>query len=229
MGTRAGAIGRALEFFDGTGFRDRLAELVASPARRRTPATRPTSSATSTARSARGWSDWASPSRFTPIRSRASARSSPPNDLEDPERPTVLTYGHGDTVRGLEDQWRDGLDPWRLTEEADRWYGRGTADNKGQHAVNLSALEAVLAERDGKLGFNLKLVLETCEERGSVGLRDFVAAHKDELAADVLIGSDGPRVMPEMPPSPPARAAPSISTSWSICDPAACIPGIGAA
>lgn len=42
-------------------------------------------------------------------------------------------------------------------------------------------------------------MLETCEERGSIGLRDFVAAHKDELAADVLIGSDGPRVMPEVP------------------------------
>jgi acetylornithine deacetylase/succinyl-diaminopimelate desuccinylase-like protein len=106
-------------------------------------------------------------------------------------------------VRGLEDQWRPGLDPWRLTEEGDRqggrWYGRGSADNKGQHALNLSALEAVLAERDGKLGFNLKLVLETCEERGSVGLRDFVAAHRDLLKADVLIGSDGPRVMPDVP------------------------------
>ena len=32
-----------------------------------------------------------------------------------------------------------------------------------------------------------------------MGLREFVAAHKDELAADVLIGSDGPRVMPDMP------------------------------
>ena len=102
-------------------------------------------------------------------------------------------------MRGLEDQWRAGLDPWRLTEEGDRWYGRGSADNKGQHALNLSALEAVLAERGGKLGFNLKLVLETSEERGSIGLREFVAAHKDELAADVLIGSDGPRVMPEVP------------------------------
>ena len=119
--------------------------------------------------------------------------------MEDPARPTILTYGHGDTVRGLEDQWREGLDPWRVTEEPDRWYGRGTADNKGQHALNLAALEAVLAERGGRLGFNLKLVLETCEERGSVGLRDFVAAHTDLLKADVLIGSDGPRVMPDVP------------------------------
>ena len=83
--------------------------------------------------------------------------------------------------------------------EGDRWYGRGSADNKGQHALNLSALEAVLAEREGKLGYNIKLVLETSEECGSIGLRDFVAAHSLALAADVLIASDGPRVAPEVP------------------------------
>ena len=99
-------------------------------------------------------------------------------------------------MRGLEDQWRPGLLPWALTEEGDRWYGRGTADNKGQHALNLAALEAVIAERGGRLGFNVKLVLEMAEERGSKGLREFVAAHAEELAADALIASDGPRVDP---------------------------------
>ncbi len=113
--------------------------------------------------------------------------------------PTVLTYGHGDTVRGLADQWRAGLDPWTLTEEGDRWYGRGTADNKGQHAINLTALEAVLAERGGKLGYSVKLILEMSEERGSQGLRQFVASHADTLAADVLIASDGPRVASDIP------------------------------
>ena len=113
--------------------------------------------------------------------------------------PTILTYGHGDTVRGLEEQWDAGLDPWTLTERGELWYGRGTADNKGQHAVNLSALEAVLEERAGELGFNVELVLETSEERGSTGLREFVAANREMLAADVLIASDGPRVMPEVP------------------------------
>ena len=113
--------------------------------------------------------------------------------------PTVLTYGHGDTVRGLADQWRAGLDPWVLTEEGGRWYGRGAADNKGQHAINLHALEAVLTERSGRLGFNLKLVLETAEERGSQGLRNFVATHAEALAADVLIASDGPRVASDIP------------------------------
>ncbi|MCX8132898.1 MAG: M20/M25/M40 family metallo-hydrolase [Roseococcus sp.] len=119
--------------------------------------------------------------------------------IEDPARPTVLLYGHGDTVRGLDEQWSEGLEPWRLIEREGRWYGRGTADNKGQHAINLLALEAVLAARGGRLGANVKLVLEMAEERGSRGLREFVAAHRAELAADALIASDGPRVTPETP------------------------------
>ena len=119
--------------------------------------------------------------------------------IEDPALQSIILYGHGDTVRGLEDQWRLGLLPWALTEEGDRWYGRGTADNKGQHALNLSALEAVIAERGGRLGFNVKLVLEMAEERGSKGLREFVAAHAEALAADALIASDGPRVDPAVP------------------------------
>jgi acetylornithine deacetylase/succinyl-diaminopimelate desuccinylase-like protein len=119
--------------------------------------------------------------------------------IENAARPTVLLYGHGDTVRGLDEQWRAGLTPWTMTEEDGRWYGRGTADNKGQHALNIAALEAVMAERGGRLGFNVKIVLEMAEERGSKGLREFVATHAAELAADVLIASDGPRVEPGIP------------------------------
>ena len=112
--------------------------------------------------------------------------------------PTVLTYGHGDTVRGQEGMWRDGRDPWTLDEAGDRLYGRGTADNKGQHLVNVAALEAVLETR-GHLGFNLRIVLETSEEVGSSGLAETFRLHRDALAADVLIASDGPRLQPETP------------------------------
>lgn len=38
MASRDGAIGRALEFFDGNGFRDRLAALVAIPSTSQDPA-----------------------------------------------------------------------------------------------------------------------------------------------------------------------------------------------
>jgi acetylornithine deacetylase/succinyl-diaminopimelate desuccinylase-like protein len=113
--------------------------------------------------------------------------------------PTVLTYGHADVVLAEEHRWRAGLDPWQVTVEQDRWYGRGTADNKGQHTINLAALEQVLRARDGRLGFNLKILIETSEESGSPGLREFCAQHSDELAADLLIASDGPRVAAQRP------------------------------
>ena len=111
---------------------------------------------------------------------------------------TVFGYGHGDVIRGLEPQWRDGLSPWRLQREGDRLYGRGTADNKGQHTINLAALESVLKTR-GRLGFNAVLLIETGEEIGSPGLREVCRQYKDRLAADVLIASDGPRLAPERP------------------------------
>ncbi|MEH6829785.1 MAG: M20 family metallopeptidase [Sulfitobacter sp.] len=112
--------------------------------------------------------------------------------------PTILTYGHGDVIRAQEGMWREGLSPFELIEEGDRLYGRGTADNKCQHLINIAALEAVLATR-GSLGFNTRIVLEMSEEVGSSGLADVFHQYKDRLSADVLIASDGPRLQPEVP------------------------------
>ena len=118
---------------------------------------------------------------------------------EDPAALTVLIYGHGDTVRGLDEAWRPGLAPWSLVVEGERWYGRGSADNKGQHSINIAALAAVLAER-GALGFNVKILIEMGEEVGSSGLRELCARHaRDLLRADLLIASDGPRIARDRP------------------------------
>jgi acetylornithine deacetylase/succinyl-diaminopimelate desuccinylase-like protein len=119
--------------------------------------------------------------------------------IEDPSLPTVLVYGHGDVVRGLEGRWRDGLDPWTLAAHDGRWYGRGSADNKGQHSINIAALAAVQAARGGQLGFNLKWLVEMGEETGSPGLAEFCRTQREALAADVLIASDGPRLRAERP------------------------------
>ena len=118
--------------------------------------------------------------------------------IEDPAAPTVLGYGHGDVIRGLDDAWEPGLSPWTLTERGERWYGRGVVDNKGQHGINLAAQRAVLQTR-GKLGFNAKWLIEMGEEMGSPGLREVCRANRDLLSADVLIGSDGPRLNAERP------------------------------
>ena len=118
--------------------------------------------------------------------------------IEAAHLPTVLTYGHGDVIRGQEASWRQGLSPWRIVQEGERIYGRGTADNKGQHSINIAALAAVIETR-GALGFNSRILVETGEETGSPGLRAFCETHGDILKADVLIGSDGPRVRRDRP------------------------------
>ncbi|MEV5527121.1 M20 family metallopeptidase [Streptomyces prunicolor] len=113
--------------------------------------------------------------------------------VESPDLPTVLVYGHADVVEGQAGRWSEGRDPWTLTAEGDRWYGRGAADNKGQHLVNLAALRLLLADQ-GSLGFNLTFLLESGEEIGSPGFAEFAAAHRELLRADVLVASDGPRL-----------------------------------
>ena len=119
--------------------------------------------------------------------------------IESDEAPTVLIYGHGDVISGQEAQWREGLQPWALTVEGDRWYGRGTADNKGQHTATLAALSQVIEARGGRLGYNVTVLLEMGEEVGSPGLREICAQERERLRADLLVASDGPRVHAQRP------------------------------
>jgi acetylornithine deacetylase/succinyl-diaminopimelate desuccinylase-like protein len=80
----------------------------------------------------------------------------------------------------FEPQVRDGL-----------LFARGAVDDKGQVYMHFAAAEAYLATR-GKLPVNLKFLIEGEEEIGSPNLDDFVAAHRDLLAADVGVISDTP-------------------------------------
>jgi acetylornithine deacetylase/succinyl-diaminopimelate desuccinylase-like protein len=118
--------------------------------------------------------------------------------IEGSSWPTVLGYGHGDVIRGMEADWSPGLSPWKLAERDGRWYGRGVADNKGQHLINFAAQAAVLEAR-GKLGFNAKWLIEMGEELGSPGLAELCRTQRELLSADVLIASDGPRVSADRP------------------------------
>ena len=118
--------------------------------------------------------------------------------IEATDLPTVLMYGHGDVVLGHDAQWKQATSPWTLEEQGNRWYGRGAADNKGQHSINIAAIEHVLKNR-GRLNCNIKWLLEMGEEVGSPGLRATCEKRKGELAADVLIASDGPRLRSDLP------------------------------
>ena len=118
--------------------------------------------------------------------------------IESPEYKTILFYGHGDTVPLQTGDWYEGINPSELKVIGDKIYGRGIADNKGQHFINLMALLSVLKTKK-KLGFNLKLIFEMGEEIGSPGLFELCELYKEDLKSDVLIASDGPRVSVEVP------------------------------
>ncbi len=107
-----------------------------------------------------------------------------------PGRPTVIVYGHYDV------QPPDPLDAWdtppfQPTLRNGRLYGRGTADNKGQHLAQIMAMEGLRASY-GELPCNVKVLLDGEEELGSPNLPAFVERNRELLAADLAIWSDGP-------------------------------------
>ena len=115
---------------------------------------------------------------------------------ESSSAPTVLMYGHGDVVEGMAGEWRDNLDPWRTTISGNRVYGRGTADNKGQHSINLSALRAVREARGGRLGCSAaELVPYRDEGVDRLASHRFVGLMVAELCTFEEIGEPAGRVI----------------------------------
>ncbi|MBG06049.1 MAG: hypothetical protein CMM59_18475 [Rhodospirillaceae bacterium] len=191
--TRDAAVERALEYFDDGRYMDDLARRVAIPTESQNPERLPDlyrylTDEMQTAFEAMGYS-----CRIydNPLKGQGPVLLATRHEGDG--LPTVLGYGHGDVIRGYEEQWYEGLSPWRIEERGDKVYGRGTADNKGQHCLHMAALACVLEER-GELGFNHKFMIETGEENGSAGVNDIVDANKADFAADFYLASDGPRI-----------------------------------
>ena len=102
--------------------------------------------------------------------------------------PTVLLYCHYDVQPPLgEDAWTSPI--WELTERDGRWYGRGSADCKGNIVMHLTALRA-LREVDGGFPCSVKLICEGSEEQGTGGLEAFVPENADLLRADTILVVD---------------------------------------
>ncbi len=97
----------------------------------------------------------------------------------------MLLYAHYDVQPPLDDAaWE--TPPFELTEKDGRWYGRGTADCKGNILMHLIALRALGED----VPVNLKLVVEGSEEQGTGGLEAFVVDHADLLRADTILVCD---------------------------------------
>jgi acetylornithine deacetylase/succinyl-diaminopimelate desuccinylase-like protein len=99
--------------------------------------------------------------------------------------PTVLLYCHYDVQPPLgDDAWHTPV--WQLTEKDGRWYGRGSADCKGNIVMHLTALRALGSD----LPVGVTLVAEGSEEQGTGGLEEFVVANPDLFKADAILVGD---------------------------------------
>lgn len=117
--------------------------------------------------------------------------------LVDPEKPTVLIYGHYDVqpVDPIE-LWESG--PFEPTLRDGRLYARGATDDKGQLMAHFKSVEAFHAiER--ALPLNLKFLIEGEEEIGSPHLDAFINENVKRLACDVVLISDTAMFAPGIP------------------------------
>ncbi|MDT9593522.1 dipeptidase [Nocardioides zeae] len=99
--------------------------------------------------------------------------------------PTVLLYAHHDVQpEGDHGDWDSA--PFEPTERGERLYGRGAADDKAGVVAHLGALRALGAD----LAVGVTVFVEGEEEVGSETLPALLAAHREELRADVIVIAD---------------------------------------
>ena len=111
-----------------------------------------------------------------------------------PGAPTVLLYAHHDVQpEGDPAQWDSS--PFEPVERNGRLYGRGTADDKAGIATHLAAFRA----HDGRPPVGVTVFVEGEEESGSPSLSRLLAAHRDKLAADVIVIADSDNWTTEIP------------------------------
>lgn len=101
---------------------------------------------------------------------------------------SVLLYTHHDVVpAGDPTDWTS--DPWTLTERDGRWYGRGSADCKGNLMAVLLALRAVRAVA-GEWPVEVALVVEGSEEQSSGGMEALARARPELVHGDAIVLAD---------------------------------------
>ncbi|CAF0937262.1 unnamed protein product [Didymodactylos carnosus] len=101
----------------------------------------------------------------------------------DKTKKTILIYGHLDVQPAFtSDGW--DTEPFQLIEKNEILYGRGSTDDKGPVLCWINVIEAY-QEMNEPMPVNLKFVLESMEEYGSIGLEDFLKSLKHTFLTNV--------------------------------------------
>ena len=103
---------------------------------------------------------------------------------------TTLIYAHVDGQPVDAKAWNQP-DPFTPVIRGDRIYARSASDDKGPIIATLAALDA-LAAAGLRPSTHLKVIIDTEEEASSPNLVPAVKAHRDLLAADMMLIFDGP-------------------------------------
>ncbi len=130
--------------------------------------------------------------------------------MED-SKPTILFYMHFDGQSVDPSKW-DQSNPYEVvlkSPDGDGWkkeafedlnenihydwrlFGRSTSDDKGPIVMFLNAID-LLKANDQEIAFNVKVILDSEEEKGSKPLPKAVKEYRELLAADFLVINDGP-------------------------------------
>jgi acetylornithine deacetylase/succinyl-diaminopimelate desuccinylase-like protein len=129
----------------------------------------------------------------------------------DDSKPTILFYMHLDGQSVDPSKW-DQPDPYKVvlkSKTEDGWktepfsdlsndinydwrlFGRSTSDDKGPIVMFLNAID-ILTKENVDIPYNVKVILDSEEEKSSAPLPKAVRTYKDLLKADFLVINDGP-------------------------------------
>ncbi|PYQ28278.1 MAG: peptidase [Acidobacteria bacterium] len=113
--------------------------------------------------------------------------------------PTLTVYNHMDVQPASRETEPWDTDPFVFTKKGNRYFGRGTTDDKGPA---LSAMWGIRAARQANIPINLNVLWELEEEIGSPSFEDAIKKHADELATDHMLVSDTIWVSRQQPAAP---------------------------
>jgi acetylornithine deacetylase/succinyl-diaminopimelate desuccinylase-like protein len=120
-------------------------------------------------------------------------------NINNTEKPSILIYGHYD-VQPVGDLNLWNTDPFSPLVKNGKIWGRGSADNKGQHYAHFLALKYLKEEEPEIFNkLNVKIILDGDEELGSFSLPEFIQKNTSLLDSEFVYVSDGPSLVYDSP------------------------------